>query len=350
MKRFLYLDKESVPVTGGQKYDADFLCVLENDSDSQVTYTPNVHEAYKRIPKVFILFAELKWLRLVQRNDYVFFGDTSYKYHFLLLLLTRLFTHTKCLAIVHHYSFLGMKGLSRRFKAFCEKRYDGLMHEIIYPNPYIYDLGKTFFPNKKLSYIPTHIHKKLNRDVCPMVNQLLYVGTVEPRKGIHILIKSLKIVVEQFPNIKLNIVGKVANNNYYNNIVSFINNAGLEGNVHFAGRVSDELLDSYYKQAYVFTFPSLLEGYGLSIVEAMQYGIPVVAFNNSAMPYTIKDGINGSLVENENYEQFAQKLIDILKNPALREKMHVGAYNTINSITDFEEFRQILIEFINNLK
>lgn len=350
MKKFLYLDKESVPVTGGQKFDADFLYVLENDIESQVTYTPSVHEAYKRIPKVFIPFAELKWLGLVQKNDFVFFGDTSYKYHFLLLLLTRLFTRTKCLAIVHHYSFLGMKGLRRSFKAFCEKQYDGLMHEIIYPNPYIYDLGKTFFPTKKLSYIPTHIHRKLNRDVTPMSNQLLYVGTVEQRKGIHLLVKSLKIVVEQYPNIKLNIVGKIAYYSYYNNLVSNINNAGLEDNVHFAGRVSDELLDSYFKQAYIFTFPSLLEGYGLSIVEAMQYGIPVVAYNNSAMPYTIKDGINGFLAENENYEEFAQKLIDILKNPALRDKMQDGAYNTINRITDYDEFRQILIEHIKNLK
>ena len=179
---------------------------------------------------------------------------------------------------------------------------------------------------------------------------MLYVGTVEPRKGIHLLIKSLKIVVEQFPNIKLNIVGKIAKNSYYNRLLSDINNAGLEGNVHFAGRVSDELLNSYYKQAYVFTFTSLLEGYGLSIVEAMQYGIPVVAFNNSAMPYTIKDGINGCLVENENYEQFAQRLIGILNNQELRKKMHEGAYNTINSITDFEEFRQILTKYIDNLE
>lgn len=349
MKRFLYLDKESVPVTGGQKYNEDFLKVLENNAECQVSYTLNVHEAYKQLPRFLIPFAELKWLGLVRKSDYVFFGDTSYKYHILLLLLTRLFTRTKCLAIVHHYSFLGMKGVRRRIKAFCEIKYNGLMHEIIYPNPYIYDIGKSIFPNKKLIYIPTHIHRKLHRNVTPMDNQLLYVGTVGPRKGIHLLIKALKIVVEQFPKINLIIVGKNANSVYYKKLVSYINNSGLEDNVHFVGRVSDELLDSYYRQAYIFTFPSLLEGYGLSIVEAMQYGLPVVAFNNSAMPYTIKDGINGCLVENENYEQFAKKLVDILNNQELREKMHEGAYNTINRITDYDEFRQILIEYINNL-
>lgn len=63
---------------------------------------------------------------------------------------------------------------------------------------------------------------------------------------------------------------------------------GLEDVVSFSGRVSDEELRNYYSKAYCFVLPSLLEGYGMVLIEAMSYGLPVIAFNNSAIPFTLR--------------------------------------------------------------
>lgn len=163
------------------------------------------------------------------------------------------------------------------------------------------------------------------------------------------MLQSIEILKKQYHlDVKLFLAGKIANQEYYNRLVAFVENNGLKENISFLGRVSDEQLVSCYKKAAVFVFPSLLEGYGLSLVEAMQYGLPVVAFNNSAMPYTVKDGVNGYLVENENSSAFADSIAKILQNKELREQMHKGAYKTIESVKDFEDFRQSLIDYMRH--
>lgn len=336
-------------ITGGQKYNEDVINVMEKYCDCEIVSKYKPQETYAGCPKFLIPFAELRLLSTIRKCDYVFWGDTLYKYHLLLLLITRIFTNTKCLEIVHHYSFLALRGYSRAIKKLCERTYNSLMHYIIYPNPYIYEMGSKWYSNEKIVYIPTHIHKQIYKDVSPQKNELLYVGTVEYRKGIHLLLQSLNLIKQKYPNIKLNIVGKAAPPPYVNSLKAYVSEHGLTDNINFAGRVSDEELDLYYKTANIFVFPSLLEGYGLSIVEAMQYGLPVVAFNNSAMPYTIKDGINGYLSEDKNYVQFADKVLAILLNEKLREKMHQGAYNTIEQVKGYDDFQKELIIFLSKI-
>lgn len=351
-KRVLFLDKERSPITGGQKYNQDFAQVLQDDCNCIVLSTPRIHELYSERCKLVIPIKELRWLKEIKKSDYVFFGDTSFRSHFLLLFFSRLFTTAKCISIVHHYSYLGFKGVKRCVLYICERIYNSLMNSIIYPNPYIYEVGSKFFSQKKIAYIPTHIRRAIYKDVCPNDNQLLYVGTVEHRKGIHLVLQSLDIMVNQLglEDVKLDIVGKIANQDYYSGLITFIAEHNLKDNVNFLGRVSEEQLISCYKKANVFVFPSLLEGYGLSIVEAMQYGLPVVAFDNSAMPYTIEDGVNGYLVENENVQMFANKTAVLVQNKVLRDKLHLGAYRTIDKVKDFEDFRKSLLDYMATYK
>lgn len=91
-------------------------------------------------------------------------------------------------------------------------------------------------------------------------------------------------------NIHLDVVGNISSKNYYNKLRILVSENGLEDVVSFSGRVSDEELRNYYSKAYCFVLPSLLEGYGMVLIEAMSYGLPVIAFNNSAIPFTLKDG------------------------------------------------------------
>lgn len=83
--------------------------------------------------------------------------------------------------------------------------------------------------------------------------------------------------------------------------MSLVHLYGLEDVVTFVGRISDEELKSYYSRAYCFVFPSLLEGYGMVLIEAMSYGLPVIAFDNSAIPFTVKNDRNGILVRIKIY-------------------------------------------------
>lgn len=134
---------------------------------------------------------------------------------------------------------------------------------------------------------------------------LLYVGRIAPHKGLHLLIKSYKVVKKTVPNIKLLIVGKPTFNNYYNKLLKI-----ADSDIIFTGFVKDEDLPSYYAACDIYTTASLWEGFDLPAAEAQACGKPVVAFDIGSHPEIIKDGI---LVRENDVESFSKAVIKLLK-------------------------------------
>jgi len=108
---------------------------------------------------------------------------------------------------------------------------------------------------------------------------ILYVGTIQPRKNIARLI-------EAFPKIKnklqLVIVGKKGW--LYEEILEAPNKFNIQDRVRFLDFVPDKDLPVFYKNAICFVLPSLYEGFGLPVLEAMRYGCPVITSNVSSLP------------------------------------------------------------------
>ena len=112
----------------------------------------------------------------------------------------------------------------------------------------------------------------------------LFVGTFEPRKNLQTLLQALALTP---PQLKLIIVGEAG---WVENEPARLAQAlGLQDRVAFAGRVSDAELDELYRQARVFVFPSLSEGFGLPVLEAMARGVPVICSNAGALPEVTGD-------------------------------------------------------------
>ena len=83
------------------------------------------------------------------------------------------------------------------------------------------------------------------------------------------------------------------------------------------------------------------------IIEAMSYGIPVIAFDNSAMPYTIKNGYNGLLIKNKNIHELADRMQTVFIDKNLREKLSIGAletYNRARSLNDLDKDISLFIK------
>ena len=99
----------------------------------------------------------------------------------------------------------------------------------------------------------------------------------------------------------------------------------------------------------MFVFPSLLEGYGIVILEAMNCGLPVVAFDNSAMPYTIRDGINGILVKNRNTKELAAKLKLVLGDDSFYRQIADGAKKSAKSFNTLEKLNEDIKRFCEEL-
>lgn len=112
---------------------------------------------------------------------------------------------------------------------------------------------------------------------------ILFVGTLEPRKNLPRLIEAFhKLKIRNSFKHKLVIVGKKGWN--YKNIFEIINKLGEKENVVFTGYIPDEDLIFLYNTASLFVFPSLYEGFGLPVLEAMACGCPVICSNTSSLP------------------------------------------------------------------
>jgi glycosyltransferase involved in cell wall biosynthesis len=117
-------------------------------------------------------------------------------------------------------------------------------------------------------------------------NYILSVGTLQPRKNFTRLIEAFQDFLsknkQQFKNLELVIVGKKGW--LYDDIISAPARYKLMGKVKFLEFVPDEDLVSLYKYALCFVLPSLYEGFGLPVLEAMAQGCPVVVSNSSSLP------------------------------------------------------------------
>lgn len=109
--------------------------------------------------------------------------------------------------------------------------------------------------------------------------------------------------------------------------------AGLKGvtqefsapNITVIGKQSEKELVRLYQSADIMLFPSRLEGFGLAPLEAQACGVPVVATRGSSLPEVISDGESGFLCEQDNVEEFADRLLQLIDNRSLRMGMSQNA-------------------------
>ncbi|MFZ2187712.1 MAG: glycosyltransferase family 1 protein [Candidatus Moraniibacteriota bacterium] len=111
---------------------------------------------------------------------------------------------------------------------------------------------------------------------------ILSVGSEEPRKNMENTLKSFQILKKDFPNLKLLKVGKVSNKNR-DETMRYIKKLRLIESVIFTDYIEEKELPKIYSGAKLLLFPSLLEGFGLPIVEAMACGCPVVTSDRNPM-------------------------------------------------------------------
>jgi glycosyltransferase involved in cell wall biosynthesis len=144
---------------------------------------------------------------------------------------------------------------------------------------------------------------------------VLYVGSFAKRKNLRLLLAAMEIVRAHFPKTLLVIAGKESGVND-TKITEIITN---DNNIIISRSKSIEELKALYQHAEMLAFPSLYEGFGLPILEAMASGCPVVASNATSIPEITGDV--AMLSDPSNVEALAENMISILKDPKLASRM-----------------------------
>jgi glycosyltransferase involved in cell wall biosynthesis len=146
---------------------------------------------------------------------------------------------------------------------------------------------------------------------------ILSVGTIEPRKNLSALLEAYHVLRNEYPEYRLVLVGKKGW--LYADFFRRIDELGLGDKIVFPGFVPDEDLPAMYSAADLFVFPSLYEGFGLPVLEALACGAAVVASNASSVPEVAGDA--ALLVDPNDGEALVREMRAVLNNAKLRQDL-----------------------------
>ncbi len=142
------------------------------------------------------------------------------------------------------------------------------------------------------------------------------IAELHERKGHKYLIEALKKIIDQFPNVKLVLIGEGPERE---KIESLIEKLDLKRHVILTGRQKE--IPKLLKSSDIFCLPSRREAFGLVNAEAMITGLPVVASKAGGIPEIVEDGVTGFIVEKENSEALTNALVKLIKSPEKRLQM-----------------------------
>lgn len=192
------------------------------------------------------------------------------------------------------------------------------------------DIVKFFHtPQEKISVIYPYISFHLPPDFTKMLDvvkkkhnlpekYILSVGVSHKRKNLGVLIRAFQILKEE-KKIPHKLVLTGPKDWGTKTFIGEISKLGLQKEIIFTGSVADADLSLIYRAADVFVFPSLYEGFGYPILEAMDCGAPVVVANNSSLPEVAGDA--GLYIDSLNPKDIADKIFQVISSPVLAEKL-----------------------------
>jgi len=149
---------------------------------------------------------------------------------------------------------------------------------------------------------------------------VLSVSSFEPNKNLDVLLLAFARIAPEWPG-QLVLAGRSGRE--LARLISRVQELGVAARVRFMPDLSDEDLSLLYRRASAFAFPSLYEGFGLPLLEAMAEGIPVVANRIASCPEVVGDA--GILLEEATPEAWSQALIGLLKDPEFGRKLSSAA-------------------------
>ena len=206
------------------------------------------------------------------------------------------------------------------------------------PHAIAYPAGDRF----QQTISPTEIKARANKRE-PL--QILFVGNLIARKGLHTLLDALAILPKS--DWQLHIVGNTkVDINYKRHIERQIETAVLQQNITFHHTLTDDELAQQMAQSHILVMPSQYEGFGIVYLEGMGFGLPAIGSTNGAAWEMIRDGENGFLVDVGNTAILAQKIQQLQQNREQLTQMSLNARQTFQAWPSWKDTTKAIREFL----
>ena len=178
----------------------------------------------------------------------------------------------------------------------------------------------------------------------PLTVNLLFLSNLIPSKGVYVLLDACKMLMDRGVAFQCNFVGgesKVMDRRVFEQAVK---ERGLEGRVLYHGPKYGEEKEHYWSMADVFVQPTYEDCFPLTILEAMQHGLPVVSTDEGAVPDMVVDGENGLVCRRNDAEGLALALECLLQDEALRHRMGAEGYRIYKENFTLQCFERRFVE------
>jgi D-inositol-3-phosphate glycosyltransferase len=175
---------------------------------------------------------------------------------------------------------------------------------------------------------------------------ILQLGRVVPRKGIDNVIRALPRIDSEI-NFRLVIVGGEHDDNDDANpevirLRKIAADEGVSDRIVFAGRKKRDMLKYYYAAADVFVTTPWYEPFGITPLEAMACGTPVIGSNVGGIKFSVEDGETGVLVPPNDPEALAEKISALLLNPELLREMKAASIRRVNALFTWSRIAELM--------
>jgi glycosyltransferase involved in cell wall biosynthesis len=206
-----------------------------------------------------------------------------------------------------------------------------------------------------LSFNPPDISKSTKKSIKKI--RLLFVGRIVPLKNLDILLEAVKIVKKEIPEIEFTIVGDEVSGRlhgdagYRQKLVSLIDTLEIKENIKFVGWKTGGELWNLYQNSDLFLFASTYENFGLPLLEAASFGLPLVSIDVGVAKNLIDANKGGNLILKLDANEYAKNIITLLKNDLIYEEnskfiLHASNNFLIKSIT--KKYEDIYLECVKN--
>ena len=156
---------------------------------------------------------------------------------------------------------------------------------------------------------------------------ILITNRHQPQKRFDYGLTAFEKIHKKFPDLTLYIPGPFTAESY--KLQELARELKIEKKVIFTGQVSEEVLQKLYREAVVYWYTAPEEDFGMGVIEAMGWGVPVIAWNHAGPTVTVVDGKTGYLAAPYDVDDFASKTVKAIKSYENRAEMGKAAYKRV---------------------